>query len=139
MPKRAEALEIEAGGRAVRVSSPAKLMFPGAGVTKEDLVRYYIAVGAGMLAAVRGRPLTLRRYPDGVEGESFFQKRVPKGAPDWLETVQIRFPSGRAADEVCPTEVAVLAWAANLGTLEYHPCHMRRTHVVHPDQLGVHF
>jgi len=139
MPKRAEAVEIDLGGRAVRVSSPAKLMFPGAGVTKEDLVRYYIAVGAGMLAAVRGRPLTLRRYPDGVEGESFFQKRVPKGAPDWLETVQIRFPSGRTADEVCPTEVAVLAWAANLGTLEFHPWPVSRADVEHPDQLRVDF
>src|SRR5260370_13721572 len=110
MAKRAEALEIDAGGRVVRVSSPAKLMFPG--VTKEDLVRYYIAVGDRMLAAVRDRPLTLRRSPDGVAGESFFAKRVPKGAPGWVESVQIRFPSGPTADEVCPTEVALLAWAA---------------------------
>jgi DNA ligase D-like protein (predicted polymerase) len=139
MPKRAEALEIDVGGRAVRVSNPGKLMFPEAGVTKEDLVRYYIAVGAGMLAAVRDRPLTLRRYPDGVDGESFFQKRVPKGAPDWLETVQIRFPSGRAADEICPTEVAVLAWAANLGTLEFHPWPVSRADVEHPAQLRVDF
>ena len=73
MPKQAQALEIDAGGRAVRVSNPAKLMFPRAGITKEDLVRYYVAVGDGMLAAVRDRPLTLRRYPDGVDGESFFQ------------------------------------------------------------------
>ena len=137
MPKRAEALEIDAGGRAVRVSNPAKLMFPAAGITKEDLVRYYIAVGPVMLAAVRDRPMTLRRYPDGVQGESFFQKRVPKGAPDWLQTVRIRFPSGRTADEVCPTEVAVLAWAANLGTLEFHPWPVRRTDVERPDQFRV--
>jgi DNA ligase D len=137
VPKQAEALEIEAGGRAVRVSNPAKLLFPG--VTKEDLVRYYIAVGERMLAAVRDRPLTLRRYPDGVEGESFFAKRVPKGAPDWLESVQIRFPSGRTADEVCPTEIAVFAWAANLGTLEFHPWPVSRADVEHPDQLRVDF
>ena len=137
MVKRAEALEIEVSGRAVRVSNPAKLMFPG--VTKEDLVRYYIAVGERMLAAVRDRPLTLRRYPDGVEGEYFFQKRVPKGTPDWLETVQIRFPSGRTADEVCPTEIAVFAWAANLGTLEFHPWPVSRADVEHPDQLRVDF
>ena len=139
MPKRAEALEIDVGGRPVRVSNPAKVMFPAAGVTKEELVRYYVAVGDRMLAAVRDRPLTLRRYPDGVDGESFFQKRAPKGAPDWLETVQIRFPSGRTADEVCPTEVAVLAWAANLGTLEFHPWPVSRTDVEHPDQLRVDF
>src|SRR6266851_8141129 len=106
-------LEITVGDRVVRVSNPGKVLFPAAGITKEDLARYYIAVGEGMLAALRDRPVTLRRYPDGVEGESFFQKRVPKGAPDWVQTVQIRFPSGRPADEVCPTEIAVLAWAAN--------------------------
>jgi DNA ligase D len=137
MPKQAEALEIEAGGRTVRVSSPGKLMFPG--VTKEDLVRYYVAVGEPMLAAVRDRPVTLRRYPDGVEGEFFFQKRAPKGAPGWLHTVQIRFPSGRTADEVCPTEVAVLAWAANLGTLEFHPWPVSRADVEHPDQMRIDF
>jgi len=137
MAKQAEALEIEAGGRVVRVSSPGKLMFPG--VTKEDLVRYYVAVGEPMLAAVRDRPVTLRRYPDGVEGEFFFQKRAPKGAPGWLQTVQIRFPSGRTADEVCPTEVAVLAWAANLGTLEFHPWPVRRADVEHPDQMRIDF
>ncbi|HEY2443023.1 MAG TPA: non-homologous end-joining DNA ligase [Streptosporangiaceae bacterium] len=138
MPK-AEALEIEVGGRAVRVSNPAKVMFPGPGITKEALVRYYIAVSGPMLEAVRDRPVTLRRYVDGVDGESFFQKRVPKGAPDWLETVQIRFPSGRAADEICPTETAVLAWAANLGTLEFHPWPVSKADVEHPDQLRVDF
>ena len=137
MAKQAEALEIEAGGRVVRVSSPGKLMFPG--VTKEDLVRYYIAVGEPMLAAVRDRPVTLRRYPDGVEGEFFFQKRAPKGAPGWVESVQIRFPSGRTADEVCPTEVAVLAWAANLGTLEFHPWPVSQADVEHPDQMRIDF
>jgi DNA ligase D len=138
MPK-AEALELEVGGRAVRVSNPAKMMFPGPGITKEALVRYYIAVSGPMLEAVRDRPVTLRRYVDGVDGESFFQKRVPKGAPSWLETVQIRFPSGRPADEICPTETAVLAWAANLGTLEFHPWPVSKADVEHPDQLRVDF
>jgi DNA ligase D len=135
----AKPLELAAGHRTVRVSNPAKLMFPAAGITKEDLVRYYIAVGGPMLEAVRGRPTTLRRYPDGADGEFFFQKRVPNGAPDWLETVRIRFPSGRAADQICPTEVAVLAWAANLGTLEFHPWPVSRADVEHPDQLRVDF
>ena len=137
MPKKAEALEVEAGGRPVRVSSPDKIMFPG--VTKLDLVRYYIAVGDAMLAAVRDRPVTLNRFPDGVGGESFFAKRVPKGAPDWVASVGIRFPSGRTADEICPSEVAVLAWAANLGTLEFHPWPVTRADVEHPDQLRVDF
>jgi DNA ligase D len=139
MPRQAQALEIDVGGRTVRVSNPAKMMFPGAGISKEDLVRYYVAVGGPMLAAVRDRPVTLRRYPDGVEGEFFFQKRVPNGAPSWLETVRIRFPSGRAADQICPTEAAVLAWAANLGTLEFHPWPVSRADVEHPDQLRIDF
>ncbi len=130
-------LELTVDGRAVRVSNPGKVLFPAAGITKEDLVRYYLAVGEGMLAALRDRPVTLHRYPDGVEGESFFQKRVPKGAPDWVQTVQIRFPSGRPADEVCPTEIAVLAWAANLATVEFHPWPVRRPAVDNPDELRV--
>lgn len=127
------------GGRTVRVSNPAKLMFPASGITKADLARYYVTVGEAMLAAVRDRPVTLRRYPDGVDGEFFFQKRVPNGAPPWVDTVRITFPSGRTADEVCPTEVAVLAWAANLGTLEFHPWPVSRADVEHPDQLRVDF
>jgi DNA ligase D len=133
----AEALEITVGDRVVRVSHPGKVLFPGPGLTKEDLVRYYIAVGDGMLRAIGGRPTALRRYPDGVDGEFFFQKRAPKGAPPWVETVQIRFPSGRAADEICPTETAVLAWAANLNAIEFHPWPVRRPDVDHPDELRI--
>jgi DNA ligase D len=133
----AEALQITVGDRVVKVSNPGKVLFPEPGLTKEDLVRYYIAVGEGMLRAIVGRPTALRRYPDGLGGESFFQKRAPKGAPPWVETVQIRFPSGRPADEICPTEVAVLAWAANLAAIEFHPWPVRRPKVDHPDELRV--
>jgi DNA ligase D len=133
----AEALQIPVGDRIVRVSNPGKVIFPEPGLTKEDLVRYYIAVGDGMLRAIAGRPTALRRYPDGVDGEFFFQKRVPGGAPPWVQTVRIRFPSGRPADEICPTEVAVLAWAANLAAVEFHPWPVRRPDVDHPDELRI--
>ena len=138
MPKRAEALEIEVGGRSVRVSNPAKVMFPAAGVTKEELVRYYVAVGDRMLAAVRDRPLTLRRYPDGVDGESFFQKRVPKGAPDWVQTAHIRFPSGRTADEVVPDRGrGASPGRPTSARWTFHPWPVSRTDVEHPDQLRI--
>jgi DNA ligase D len=133
----AEALQIAVGDRVVKVSNPGKVLFPEPGLTKEDLVRYYIAVGEGMLRAIAGRPTALRRYPDGLGGDSFFQKRAPKGAPPWVETVAIRFPSGRPADEICPTEVAVLAWAANLAAIEFHPWPVRRPKVDHPDELRI--
>src|ERR1035438_6494517 len=133
----AEALEITVGARAVRISNPGKVLFPEPGLTKENLVRYYIAVGEGMLRAIAGRPTALRRYPDGLGGESFFQKRAPQSAPPWVQTAAIRFPSGRGADEICPTEVAVLAWAANLAAIEFHPWPVRRPDVDHPDELRV--
>ena len=136
---KAEPIPIDVGGRSLRISSPAKVMFPAAGVTKEELVRYYIAVGDGICAALRDRPTTLRRFPDGIEGEAFFQKRVPAGAPDWVQKVRIQFPSGRSAEEVCPTEPAVFAWAANLGTVEFHPWPVRRPDVDHPDELRIDF
>jgi DNA ligase D len=125
------------GNRDVRVTSQGKVMFPAAGLTKRDLVGYYVSIGDGLLRALRERPTTLRRFPDGLAGEAFFAKRVPKGAPDWVERVRITFPSGRTADEVCPTEVAVLAWAANLGTIEFHPWPVRRRDVDHPDELRI--
>src|ERR1035441_172288 len=129
----AEALEITVGDRSVRISNPGKVLFPEPGLTKEDLVRYYIAVGEGMLRAIAGRPTALRRYPDGGDGGLFLQK----SAPTWLEPVQIRFPSGRPADEICPTETAVLAWAANLAAVEFHPWPVRRPDVDHPDELRI--
>ena len=136
---KAEPILIVVGGRSLKISSPVKVMFPAAGVTKEELVRYYVAVGDGICAALRDRPTTLRRFPDGIGGEAFFQKRVPAGAPDWVQTVRIQFPSGRYAQEVCPTEPAVFAWAANLGTVEFHPWPVRRPDVDHPDELRIDF
>ncbi|KAA2261141.1 DNA polymerase domain-containing protein [Solihabitans fulvus] len=125
------------GDRTVRVSSPGKIYFPERGITKRQVVEYYLAVATPLLAVLRDRPTTLKRFPDGVAGEPFYAKRVPKGAPEWVESVRITFPSGRAADEVCPTEPAVLAWAANLGTFDFHPWPVRRPDVDHPDELRV--
>src|SRR5690349_18957862 len=103
MAGEAAAVEIEVGDRTVRVSHPDKVYFPEPGYTKMDLVRYYLAVGDGVTRALRNRPTTLERYPDGVAGGSFFQKRAPKYLPDWIPTARITFPSGRSADEMCPT------------------------------------
>ena len=132
-----EAVELEAGGRTVRLSSPDKVFFPERGFTKLDLARYYLAVGPGILRALRDRPTTLERYPDGVTGEYFFQKRAPKNMPDWIPTAHITFPSGRSADEMCPTEVAAVLWAAQFGTLTFHPWPVRRADVDHPDELRI--
>lgn len=143
------AIEVDAGSRTVRVSNPDKVYFPERGFTKRDVVEYFLSVGDGILGALRDRPTTLERWPGGVfegaklstrqnnRGDAFYQKRVPKGAPPWVETATITFPSGRTADEVCPTELAVVAWAANLGTLTFHPWPVRRTDVDHPDQLRI--
>jgi DNA ligase D len=149
----AEATEITVDGpegpRSVRVSNPSKTYFADKGVTKLDVVTYFLSVGDGILGALRDRPTTLERWPGGVfegaklttradqRGDAFYQKRIPKGAPDYVETARITFPSGRPADEVCPTELAVVAWAANLGTLTFHPWPVRRPEVDHPDQLRV--
>ena len=137
----AEALELRVAGphgeRTVRVSSPDKVYFPERGITKRQVVEYYLAVSEPLLNVLRDRPTTLKRYPDGVAGEPFYAKRLPKGAPEWVETVRITFPSGRPADEVCPTEPAVLAWAANLGTFDFHPWPVRRPNVDHPDELRI--
>ncbi|UNO43300.1 non-homologous end-joining DNA ligase [Streptomyces sp. MST-110588] len=133
----AEALELTVGERTVRVSNPDKVYFPRRGFTKADVVRYYLAVGDGVLRALKDRPTTLERYPDGVEGESFFQKRAPKNLPDWIPTGRITFPSGRYADEICPTEPAAVLWAANLGCLTFHPWPVRRHDTEHPDELRI--
>ncbi|MBM7776252.1 DNA ligase D-like protein (predicted polymerase) [Actinokineospora baliensis] len=145
----APAVEIEVDGRSVRVSNPDKPYFAELGIAKRQVVEYFLAVGPGILGALRDRPTTLERWPGGVfegaklstrgdhTGDAFYQKRVPKGAPDYVETARITFPSGRPADEVCPTELAVVAWAANLGTLTFHPWPVSRGDVDHPDQLRV--
>src|ERR671931_2915851 len=144
-------VELQVGDRTVKITNPDKVYFPARNETKLDMVNYYLAVGDGILRALRNRPTTLERWPAGVfegaklstrmdnGGDAFFQKRVPKGAPDWVRTARIEFPSGRSADEVCPTEVAVVAWAANLGTLTFHPWPVRNTDVDHPDELRIDF
>jgi DNA ligase D-like protein (predicted polymerase) len=130
-------IELAVGERTVRVSNPDKVYFPDRGITKLQVVEYYLAVAEPLLKVLRDRPTTLKRFVDGVTGEAFYQKRLPKGAPEWVDTVQVKFPSGRPADEVCPTEPAVIAWAANLGTFDFHPWPVRRPDVDHPDELRV--
>jgi DNA ligase D len=148
-----DAIEVEVGGRAVRVSNPDREIFPATdrspAATKGDVARYYAAVGDGIMRATWLRPTTLERWPKGVfegavlstrqdnRGDAFYQKRIPKGAPEWVETARIQFPSGRHADEVCPTEPAVIAWAAQMGTITFHPWPVRRADVEHPDELRI--
>jgi DNA ligase D-like protein (predicted polymerase) len=137
MPKNGDPVEYEVDGRTVRVTSPDKVYFPQRGITKRQVVEHYITVGAPLLRAIGERPTTLKRYVDGVEGDWFYAKRVPKGAPEWVSTAEITFPSGRKAAEVCPTEPAVFAWAANLGTFDFHPWPVRRPDTDHPDELRI--
>lgn len=132
-----KAVELEADGRAVRLSSPDKVYFPEKGYTKRDVAEYFLAVGPGITRALRNRPTTLQRFVDGVEGEFFYQKRAPKNLPDWIPTARIAFPSGRPADEICPTELAAVIWAANLGTLTFHPWPVRSADTDHPDELRI--
>src|SRR6266536_2010333 len=134
----AEVLQIEVAGRTVRVSSPDRVCFPERGFTKRDVVEYYVAVGDGILRALRNRPTTLQRFPDGVGGEMFFQKRVPtRGGPPWVETAKITFPSGRTADELCPADLAHVVWAAQMNTIVFHPWPVRHTDADHPDELRI--
>jgi len=128
---------LEVGGREVSVSSPDKLYFPKAGHTKLDLVRYYLAVADGALRGAGDRPNVLKRYVDGAEGEFFFQKRAPASRPEWLETVVLRFPSGREAEEIVPREPAALAWMVNLGCLDLNPHPVRASDLEHPDELRI--
>lgn len=135
---RGGAVEIEVAGRPVRLSSPDKICFPERGYTKRDVFEYYLAVGDGILRALRERPTTLQRFPDGVTGEMFFAKRVPtRGVPPWLETATVTFPSGRTADELCPTDLAHVAWAAQMGTIVFHPWPVRRSDPDRPDELRI--
>lgn len=145
------ATTVDAAGREVRVSNPDRVIFPATErtpeLTKLDVVEYYVAVAGGIMRALDRRPTTLERWPKGVHegivlstrekggGDAFFQKRIPRGAPDYVETARITFPSGRHADEVCPTEPAVVAWAAQMGTITFHPWPVRREDVDHPDEL----
>jgi DNA ligase D-like protein (predicted polymerase) len=131
--EKVETLEI--AGRAVRITNPAKIYFPALGLTKLDLVRYWLAVAPGALVGSRDRPTLLKRHPEGVDGFFFYQKRVPASRPDWIETVTVRFPSGRRADFLAMRDEAHLAWAINLGCLELHPWNVRTSDVDHPDEL----
>jgi DNA ligase D-like protein (predicted polymerase) len=142
-------VEIQVGDRLVKVTNPDKVYFPARRETKLDLVNYYLSVGGGLLRALHERPTTLERWPGGVfegaklstradnRGDAFFQKRIPKNTPDWIQTARIAFPSGRFADELCPVELADVIWAANLGTVTFHPWPVRRADVDHPDELRI--
>jgi DNA ligase D len=130
-------VELEVGERLVKVTNPDKVFFSARGETKLDLVRYYLAVGDGIVRALYERPTQLKRHPDGAESEAIYQKRVPEKRPDWIETARVAFPSGRTADELCVTEVAQVAWAANLGTIDFHPWPSRRRDTEHPDELRI--
>jgi DNA ligase D-like protein (predicted polymerase) len=148
------AAEVEAGGRTVRVSSPDRVIYEATDdtpeVTKLMVAQYFASVEDGLMRALRERPTALERWTSGVregmrlatgpqdrDADAFYQKRVPKGAPDYLETAQITFPSGRQADEICPTEIAVPVWCAHMGTLTFHPWPVRRADVDRPDELRI--
>src|SRR3954471_5531515 len=137
MPGDSEREVLEVGGREVAVSHPGKVLFPDAGITKLNLARYYAAVAEGALRSAGGRPNMLKRFPEGIGGEFFYQKRAPAGRPGWIEVATIRFPSGRSADEIVPRDAAALAWMANLGCLELHPHPVRAEDLEHPDELRV--
>ena len=124
-------------GHDISISNPRKVLFPQPGYTKLDLVHYYLAVAEGALRAAGGRPNMLVRYPNGITGEFFYQKRAPQARPEWIEVVSLRFPSGRSAEEVVPREAASLAWMANLACLELHPHPVRAEDLDHPDELRV--
>jgi DNA ligase D len=131
-------IELPAGERVVRLSSPDRVYFSERGETKLDLANYYISVGDGIVRALRERPCMLHRFPSGVDGDKVHQKRIPSGAPDWLQTVQIYFPRfGRTADELCVTELASVVWAVQMSTVEFHPWNSRRADVEKPDEWRI--
>jgi DNA ligase D-like protein (predicted polymerase) len=134
---KADAITVEADGREVRISNPAKVFFPEPGFTKLDLANYYLGCGEAVLRHLRERPTTLKRWVNGVSGEFFFQKRVPESAPDWLTTATVRFPSGRSARELVVSDLAHLAWGVNLGVIDWNPWPVRRRDLDRPDELRV--
>src|SRR5712691_7027827 len=136
MPARKQEI-LEVAGREVIITNPDKVFFPKAGMTKLDLVNYYMAVADGALRGVDGRPMALKRYPNGAEGEFFFQKRAPESRPDWVEVVELAFPSGRTAREVVVRDEAQLAWVVNLGCIDLNPHPVRADDLDHPDELRV--
>jgi bifunctional non-homologous end joining protein LigD len=136
-PTKAERVVIEVAGREVAITNPSKVYFPEAGITKLEVVRYYLAVAEGALRGAGGRPNVLVRYADGIYGEFFYQKRAPHARPKWVDVVALRFPSGRIAEEVVPRDAAALAWMVNLGCLELHPHPVRAEDLDHPDELRI--
>jgi bifunctional non-homologous end joining protein LigD len=135
--KKGEHAVVEVSGRELRVSNPGKLFFPQAGLTKIDLVNYYIECEEAAVRHLRDRPTVMKRWVDGVEGKPFFQKRVPDTAPEWLQTATVTFPSGRHARELVPNDAAHLVWGVNLGVIDWNPWPVRRADLDHPDELRV--
>jgi DNA ligase D len=132
------AVEIDVDDKVVRVSNPDRVYFPARGETKLDLVEYYLSVGDGIVRALYERPCMMHRFPEGVAGEKVHQKRVPKGAPPWLETVRLHFPRyDRHADELCVTELAAVIWAVQMSTVEFHPWNSRRADTEKPDEWRI--
>jgi DNA ligase D-like protein (predicted polymerase) len=134
---KSESVTLELDGHSVTVSNPRKLYFRDAGITKLELVEYYLAVGDGALVGIRDRPMALKRFVDGADGEAFFQKRAPKSVPGFVRTVELSFPSGRTADEVVVDNLAALAWVVNLGCIDLNPHPVRSGDLDHPDELRV--
>src|SRR5579862_2226188 len=137
MPSAPERELLTAGGREITITNPRKVLFPQPGFTKLDLARYYLAVADGALRAAGGRPNVLVRYPNGIGGEFFYQKRAPQSRPSWIDVVSLSFPSGRTAEEVVPRDAAALLWMANLACLELHPHPVRAEDLDHPDELRI--
>jgi bifunctional non-homologous end joining protein LigD len=134
---KAQSTVVAVAGREVVVTNPAKVFFPHAGHTKLDLVKYYAAVAEGALRGIAARPIVLKRYVDGAEGEPFFQKRAPTQHPDWVETVELAFPSGRTAREIVVRDAAQLLWIVNLGCIDLNPHPVRADDLAHPDELRI--
>jgi DNA ligase D len=132
------AVELEVGPHTVRISNPDRVYFPARGETKLDLVNYYLSVGDGIVNALRERPCMMHRFPTGVAGEKVHQKRLPNGAPPWMETVRVFFPRyKRTADELCVTELAHVIWAVQMSTVEFHPWNSRRADTEKPDEWRI--
>ncbi|HVE68987.1 MAG TPA: DNA primase small subunit domain-containing protein [Solirubrobacteraceae bacterium] len=134
---KAEHTMLEVEGREVRLSNPGKVYFPKPGWTKLDLVEYYLAAADGALVHLRERPTVMKRFVNGIEEEPIWQKRVPQKTPDWLETATVAFPSGRTATELVAQDAAHLAWAVNLGVIDFNPWPARRDDLDHPDELRI--
>ena len=133
-----DAVELDVHGRVVRISHPDRVYFPEIGATKLDLANYYLAVGEGIVRSLRERPCMLHRFPDGLSGAKVHQKRLPRGAPQWIETVRVHFPRyDRDADELCVTHLADVVWAVQMSTVEFHPWNSRRADVERPDEWRI--